>query len=86
MENKSNVRHNDDVIIEKLNSFRDLMEVKFASIEKEMAGIKAELEKRGLRISALEMWQANFLGKLSLISVIIGLGVSFLFNWVGKHF
>lgn len=85
--------HNDQVIITELRGLRDLQNEKFARIEsildeqkEQHQEFKRQIEKQSNRITLIELWQSNTVGKLSIISIALGFGISAIWGWVTKQF
>ena len=38
------------------------------------------------RITPLEVWRANITGQFAMITVAVGLGINFLFDWIKERF
>lgn len=78
-------RHNDDVIIAEIRSLKDILNLEIAYLKAQVAELKEQKESLGKRMTVLELWQSNSMGKMAMIFTIIGFGVSFLLSWAIKH-
>ena len=38
------------------------------------------------RITPLEVWRANITGQFAMVTVAVGIGINFLFDWVKEKF
>jgi hypothetical protein len=66
---------------------------KLGLLEGELGGIKNELRRMNGAVAAntertriLEQWRDGWVGKLSVIAVFIGAGITIIVNWVLKLF
>lgn len=79
-------RHNDDIIIGKLENLERIVSVEIAYLKKNVEALEKQNENLGGRINIVELWQANSMGKIAVLFTIIGIGVSLVVAWVSKHF
>ena len=78
-------RHNDDAILTEIRSLKDILNLEIAYLKAQVAELKEQKESLGKRMTVLELWQSNSMGKMAMIFTIIGFGVSFLLSWTIKH-
>ena len=48
--------------------------------------VETKLDKIECRVSVLEMWKADLIGKFSIISAVIVVGSNLLFDWIKTRF
>ena len=53
------------------------------SMRGSLGEIKEQVTKTNERVTLLELWKENSLGKLSIIMIAVGIGVSIFVAWVG---
>lgn len=58
----------------------------FQEIRDSLARIETQVNKTNGRVTLLELWQSNTVGKISIIYIAIGMAVSALIAWGAKHF
>lgn len=75
-------RHNDEVILAELKALKELHSLRISQNEITIAELKKMGDEFHKRINIIELWQANSLGKLTIISVAIGVGISVLVGWI----
>ena len=80
-----NRRHNDDVIIAEIRSLKDILNLEIIYLKEQIVELKSQKESLGKRITTIELWQSNSMGKMAMVFTVIGFGVSFLLSWVSKH-
>lgn len=81
-----NQRHNDDIIIAKLDSLEAILTLKVSITEKEVALLRDQIAKNNERIRVIEIWQSNSMGRMAVIFTIIGLLLTAGITWLFKHF
>lgn len=86
-------RHNDNAILAELRGLKDLQNEKFLRIEgileeqkEQHKAFKEQSEKMNERITIVELWKENSMGKIAIIFTIVGIGVSILIAWISNHF
>ena len=47
--------------------------------------IDEKLDKMEVRVSALEIWKAEFIGKITAVIAIVNLGIAISFGWIKKQ-
>lgn len=78
-------RHNDDVIITELRALKEILMLKVSNTENEIKILKEQIEKSNEKIRIIELWQSNSIGKLTIISIIVGIGVTTFTAWITGH-
>lgn len=78
-------RSTNEVILAKLESQEILWVTKFDIITDYIVEQKKINEKVDGRVSIVELAQANQTGKIAMISIVIGAGITFVFNWLLGH-
>lgn len=58
----------------------------FQEIRDSLARIEEQVKKTNGRVTLLELWQSNTVGKISIIYIAIGMAVSAVITWGAKHF
>ncbi len=47
--------------------------------------IEQKLDKMEVRVSAIEIWRAQFIGQLTVIVGIVNLAIAISFDWIKKQ-
>ena len=68
----SDARHNDEVILAKLDGFRELFEERTSTIMNEISEIRVQTTKTNGRVTALEMTGAEAKGKAKVTGILWG--------------
>lgn len=71
-------RTNDDVILAELKALKELLTFQIEQM-------RAEIAEHQKEIDLLKLWKANSVGKLTIISAAVGVGVTLLVGWVSRH-
>lgn len=94
-------RHNDDVIISELRGLKELLSLEITYLKNNIEELekrtnlsvdtaRKQVEQYNIRlnerITVIEIWQSNSMGKMAIIFTIIGMAVVALFGWISKHF
>lgn len=79
-------RTTDALILEKLSGLERLTNEKFKNIENLLETSTKEHTDFDRRINLIELWQANTVGKITIVSIIIGIIMTSLATWLTKHF
>lgn len=96
-----NHRDNDVVIITELRALKDLLSLEIEYLKKSISELETRTEdnvrsaKESIaaynkslneRVTILELWQSNAMGKVAVIFTIIGITATAFVSWVFKHF
>jgi hypothetical protein len=79
-------RTNDNLILEKLDGIQKLNTEKFSNIEKLLENERENHKDHDKRIMVIELWQSNTVGKITVISIFIGIIMTSIASWVVGHF
>ena len=78
-------RKTDEVILTKLEGMEELWNEKFDRISGYMNDQKFINKSLTERLNVVELAQANQMGKIAIISVIVGSGITLALNWVMRN-
>ena len=83
-------RHNDNAILVEIRGLKELFINEIRHVNEELGEAKKEAkeqnEKFNSRINIIELWQANSVGKIAIISIAVGLFITIAVGWVTSHF
>lgn len=79
-------RHNDNIIIEKLEGLEKFLSLEVAYLKKSVSELEKRNEAYSARISVIEMWQSNSMGRVATIFSIVGLIAGAFITWLFRQF
>lgn len=94
-------RHNDDIIITELRALKELLTLEITYLKKNLEDLEHRTtlnvetakeqvakfnERFNERITVIEIWQSNSMGKMAIIFTIIGILITGFVSWASKHF
>jgi len=66
--------------------FEKYFEQKFGEINTRLSEMQCSVEKYDVRVSALEVWKANIMGRVAIVSFVLVFVVNMAIDWFKKKF
>jgi len=70
----------------KMNNLEENLSTKIKNVDDNLNKVSEEVKGVSLRVTVIELWRANSLGRITVITTLIGIFISLLVAWLTNFF
>ena len=70
----------------KMNNLEDSFATKISNVDDNLKKVAEEVKGVSLRVTVIELWRANSVGRITVITTLIGIFISVSVAWVSHFF